>query len=230
YERFGTYYGSSGYSAYGDPRLRPDRSIAVDWGVDQPLWNSRARLSATYFYTHLQEVIIFDFSGAIQPTVDPFGRYGGYRNTNGGLARGVELSASVAPTRSLSLTTAYTYTNARQRTPLVPGVLRTYVIPDHQFSLAATQRLSSRLTVVFDLLASSNYLAPIYNPITYASRAYRFPGIARVEAGANYRLPLSEFRALRFFGKVDNLLNQTYFENGFRTPGATARGGIQFEF
>ena len=230
YERFGTYYGSYGYSAYGDPRLRPDRSIAIDGGVDQAFWNNRARLSATYFYTRLQEVIVYDSSGAIKPAVDPYGRYGGYRNTNGGLARGVELSASLAPMRSLSLTTAYTYTNARQRTPLVPGVLRTYVILGHQFSLAATQRLSSRLTLIFDLLASSNYLAPIYNPITYASRAYRFPGIARAQAGANYRLPLGEFRALRFFVKVDNLFNQTYFESGFRTPGANTQGGMQFEF
>ncbi len=230
YERFGTYYGSFGYSAYGDPRLRPDRSIAVDGGVDQTLWNSRARLAATYFYTQMQEVIIFDFSGAINPTVDPFGRYGGYRNTNGGLARGVELSASLSPARSLGVTAAYTYTNARQRTPLADGVLRSYIIPDHQFSLGAFQRLSPRLTAVFDLLVSGNYLAPIYNPATFASRAYRFSGLARVEAGANYRLPLSESRALRFFGKVDNLLNQTYFENGFLTPGATARGGIQLEF
>jgi len=230
YERFGSYYSSYGYSAYGDPRLRPDRSIAVDGGVDQTLWDSRARLSATYFYTQMQEVIIFDFSGAINPTVDPFGRYGGYRNTNGGLARGVELNASLWPTPSLSLTTAYTYTNARQRTPLADGVLRSYVIPDHQFSVAATQRLSARLTVLFDLLTSGNYLAPVYNPATYASRAYRFPGVARATIGAHYRLPLGEFRALRFYGKVENLLNQTYYESGFRTPGATARSGLQFEF
>lgn len=230
YERFGSYYGSYGYSAYGDPRLRPDRSIAVDGGVDQTLWNSRARLSATYFYTQMQEVIIFDFSGAINPTVDPFGRYGGYRNTNGGLARGVELSASLSPTRSLDVTAAYTYTNARQRTPLADGVLRSYVIPNHQFSLAAVQRVSARLTVLFDVQASGNYLAPIYHPTTYVSRAYRFPGIARVSAGANYRLPLGEFRALRFYGNVENLLNQSYYENGFRTPGATARGGLQLEF
>jgi len=25
-------------------------------------------------------------------------------------------------------------------------------------------------------------------------------------------------------------LNQNYFENGFRTPGRTANGGIQYEF
>ena len=230
YERFGTYYSSFGYSAYGDPRLRPDRSIALDGGLDQALWTNRARFSATYFYTRLQEVIVFDFSGAIQPTLDPYGRYGGYRNTSGGLARGVEAEASLFPTRSLSLMTAYTYTNARQRTPWADGVLRSYIVPNHQFSLAATQRLSSRLTAVFDVLASSDYLAPIFDPLTYASRAYRFPGVARAQLGASYRLPRGEFQALRLFAKVSNLLNQTYFESGFRTPGVTALGGLQLEF
>jgi outer membrane cobalamin receptor len=230
YERFGTYYSSYGYSTYGDPRLRPERSIAVDGGVDQTLWNSRVRLSATYFYTRLQELIIYDAAGVIQPAVDPYGRYGGYLNTNGGLARGVELGATAAPMRSLTLTSAYTYTNARERTPLDAGVLRTYIIPDHQFSVAATQRISPRLTVVFDLLASSNYLAPIYDPITYASRAYRFPGIAKAQLGASYRLPLGETQALRLFVKADNLFNQTYFESGFRTPGITAQGGMQYQF
>jgi outer membrane receptor protein involved in Fe transport len=51
-----------------------------------------------------------------------------------------------------------------------------------------------------------------------------------VNAGASYRLPLGEFRAVRFFVRGENLMNQEYFENGFRTPGRTANGGIQFEF
>ncbi len=33
-------------------------------------------------------MIIFDFSGAINPATDPFGRFGGYVNTDGGIARG----------------------------------------------------------------------------------------------------------------------------------------------
>jgi outer membrane receptor protein involved in Fe transport len=41
---------------------------------------------------------------------------------------------------------------------------------------------------------------------------------------------LSEFRAIRFYAKADNLFDQTYFENGFRTPGRTITAGTQFEF
>jgi vitamin B12 transporter len=209
---------------YGDPSLRPDRSSSIDGGVDQTMWNSRVRLSGTYFYTRLNEVIIFDTSGAINAATDPLGRNGGYRNTQGGIARGAEFSASVAVTRSLRLTGAYTYTDARQQTPLVAGVWRTYEIPQHQYSMTATQRFSARLTGFFVLSGSSDYL------VSVSGRAFQLKGPARGQAGLSYRWPMGEFRAFRIYGKADNLFNQTYFENGFRTPGRTLTGGTQFEF
>ena len=231
YERFGTYFDPIyGYSVYGDPRLGPDRSTAFDGGIDQDFWNGRVRASATYFYTRLENEIIFDFSGLINPATDPYGRYGGYLNTPGGLSRGVESSVTAAPTHSLSLTAAYTYTNSQQRTPIAEGIFQSYAIPDHQFSLVATQNIGSRFYVNFDLAASSNYLAPIYSPADFLSRVFRFPGMHTVDLGASYRLPLSEFRAVRFFGRVTNLLNQNYYEAGFRTAGIGAYGGAQFEF
>jgi len=224
FERFGTFFDGASYILYGDPALRPDRSIAFDGGVDQMFWNSRAQLSATYFYTRLNEVIVFDTSGAVNPTIDPLGRNGGYRNTGGGLARGVEVSSSVAATRSLHLTGAYTYTDARQQTPLVAGVWRSYAIPRHQSSVSLTQRFSPQLTAFFVYLGSTDFLASL------SGRAFRFPGVTRGELGLSYRHALGEFRAVRFHVKVDNIFNQTYFENGFQTPGATAVTGMQFEF
>jgi vitamin B12 transporter len=224
YERFGTFFGGSRYTLYGDPGLRPDRSSSIDGGVDQLLWNSRVQLSATYFYTRLNEVIIFDTSSAINPITDPLGRSGGYRNTGGGIARGVEFSSSVAATKSLQFTGAYTYTDARQRTPLVAGVWRTYEIPRHQYSFSATQRFSPGLTGFFTYTGSSDYLSSI------SGRAFQFGGLERGQLGLSYRRSLTEFRAIRFYGKADNLFKQTYFENGFRTPGITMVAGTQFEF
>ena len=231
FERFGTFFDSFfGYSAFGDPRLKPDRSIAFDGGFDQTLYKNRLRASATYFYTELQKVIIFDFSGLIDPATDPFGRFGGYVNTNGGIARGVELSTMATPTRTLNLSAAYTYTKTLQRRPQVPGTLRSVVIPDHQFSLVATQRFG-RFLINFDLSASSDYIGAIFDPVTFASRAYRFRGLAKADLGASYTLPLSsESRSLRFFGYVDNLFDREYFESGFRTPGRVGRAGAMFIF
>lgn len=231
FERFGTFFSSFfGYSVYGDPRLRPDRSIAVDAGIDQTFYRNRLRASATYFYTQLQKVIIFDFSGLINPATDPFGRFGGYVNTNGGIARGAELSMTASPTRMLNLSAAYTYTKSRQRTPQIPGVLRSFVVPDHQFSLVVTQRISRRVLINFDLAASSDYLAPIFDSNTFRSRAYRFRGLARADLGGSYTIPFKESRSLRLFGYVDNLFNREYFENGFRTPGRTGRAGASLSF
>jgi iron complex outermembrane receptor protein len=234
YERFGAYfYNSSGFSGYGvvgDPLLKPERSISVDTGIDQLLWKNRVQFSATYFYTQLERVIFYDQSQA-DFIGDPYGRvYAGYLNTKGGLARGVEVGGSASPTRSLDLTAAYTYTNAQERVPLVDDILRTYIIPGNQFSLTASQRFSSRLTVVLGLVASSNYLAPVFDYSNNVSRAYRFAGMKKVQVVGSYRLPLAEHRAIRLFGKAENISDQTYFESGYRTPGATAVGGFELEF
>jgi iron complex outermembrane receptor protein len=224
FERFGSYFDAYGYSLYGDPRLKPDRSNSIDAGIEQRLWNSRAQISATYFYTRLNEVIIFDFSGAINPATDPLGRYGGYRNTGGGLARGVELAAGVAAGHGLQINAAYTYTDARGETPVFPGVWQMFDSPRHRYSFFATQRVTSRVTAMFRYIGTGEYIASIY------PGAFRFPGASRAQAMLSYRRPLGEGRALRFYGKADNLFNQTYFQSGFRMPGVTGTAGTQFEF
>jgi iron complex outermembrane receptor protein len=232
FERFGTAFDSFfGYSIFGDPRLKPERSIAFDAGIDQTFQNNRVRLSATYFYTQLREIIIFDFSGLIDFATDPFGRFGGYLNTNGGIARGAEVELRATPTRTLNLTAAYTFTKAQQRTPQVPGTIRSLVVPDHQFSFVATQRFGRRLLVNFDFSASSNYLGAIFDPVTFTSRGYRFKGLAKADLGASYSLPLGDDkRQIRFFGYVENLFDREYFESGFRTPGRTGRAGASLIF
>jgi iron complex outermembrane receptor protein len=202
--------------------------MSIDAGLDQGFFKGRLKTSASYFYTALQDVIAFDTSGLIDPATDPFGRSIGYRNTSGGISRGAEVSASAAPTRSLNVTAAYTYVNAIERTPVVGDVLQTFVVPKNQFSVIATERATSRLTLTFDTLESSSYLAPLFGETV--TQTYRFGGMHKVNAGASYRIPIKEYRAIRFFVRANNVFNQTYFESGFPTPGRTAYGGMQFEF
>jgi vitamin B12 transporter len=229
FERFGAGFDPTfGYSVYGDPLLKPEHSIGFDAGVDQRFLSNRIKLSATYFYTWLQNVIVFDTSGLIDPSTDPFGRFIGYVNQKGGIARGVELSAAAAPTRSLNISAAYTLANALERSPIVGDVIRSFGIPRNQFSLMATQRVAARVVLTFDLLESSNYLTPVFGSVSTA--VYRFDGIHKAGIGGSYRLPLSEYKAIRFFVRADNLFNQNYFESGFPTPGRTGMGGVQFEF
>jgi iron complex outermembrane receptor protein len=233
FERFGTFFSSfsNSFTALGDPRLRSERSIAFDAGLDQSLASDRVRLSTTYFYTRLQEVIGF---GAV-PSPDPFGRCGffgcsGYLNTGGGLARGVETSFAATPTRSLDLFASYTYTNSDQRAPQASGIISSFVTPDHQFTFVATQRVGQRITINFDFWSTSNFLAPMFSSTTFATRVYRFDGARKADLGASYTLPVNERLSLKFFGRVENLFDYGYYENGFRTPGATGRGGIVLQF
>lgn len=226
YERFGEYYDGSSYELYGDPRLRPERTNSIDGGIDQKLFNSRVQLSATYFFTKLNEVILFNYSGAINPLTDPLGRFEGYLNAAGGLARGVEFSARAAVTRRLQLTGAYTYTDAREETPMFPGVWQSYEAPRQQFSFFATERFSPRWTALFGHIGSGSYVDSVYG------NAMRFPGPERAQAELSYRRPLgaSDTKATRLYIKVDNLFNQTYYASGFQMPGRTFTGGTQFEF
>jgi iron complex outermembrane receptor protein len=232
FERFGTAFDSFfGYSIFGDPRLKPEQSVAFDAGIDQTFANNRVRASATYFYTELRRIIIFDFSGLIDFTTDPFGRFGGYLNTDGGIARGAEVELKATPFRTLNLTAAYTFTKAQQRTPQVPGTIRALVIPDHQFSVVATQHVGRRVLINFDFSASSDYIGAVFDPGEFVSRGYRFKGIAKADLGASYSLPLGDDRRqLRFFGYIDNVFDREYFESGFRTPGRTGRAGATFVF
>ncbi|MEQ1886107.1 MAG: TonB-dependent receptor [Bryobacteraceae bacterium] len=230
YERFGSSFDSYfGYSNYGDPRLKPEHSLGFDAGVDQDLYSGRVRLSSSYFYSRLQDTIAFGPTAS----ADPYGRiFGGYINSKGGLSRGVEVSARVSPLSSLDVTTAYTFVNAAERAPLYAGVLRTFVIPRHQFSAVVTQRLGKRMVLTLDTIQSGNSLAPIFGDFvtTFETRVYRFGGMRRINAGISYRLPLSDSKAVRFYMRAENLTGQKYYETGYRTPGRTAVGGMQFEF
>ena len=179
-----------GYSVYGDPRLKPEHSNSFDAGIDQAFLRGRLKTSASYFYTWLDDVINFDTSGLINPATDPFGRFIGYLNTQGGISRGVEMSAAVAPTRSLKVTAAYTYVNAIERSPIVGDVLQTFVVPRNQFSIVVTEQLTSRLLLTFDTLESSSYLAPLYGDVV--TQTYRFGGAHKVNLGASYRIPIKE--------------------------------------
>jgi len=162
----------------------------------------------------------------------PDARFFGYLNTKGGIARGAEFSGTFKPTRSTDVFSSYTFTNSDQRTPQVSGtgVIDTLGIPKHQFTMVATQRIK-RFWVNADLLATSDYLAPIYSNSSFNTYLFRFGGNRRVDLTAGYTFPISKDKFnLRIFGTVENLFDQDYFENGFRTVPRNGRVGVSFGF
>ena len=235
YERFGTFYstfGTPSFVALGDPNLTPEKTIAFDAGIEQNLFGNKAHLSATYFYTKLIKTIGF---GNVVPNIGTTTRpFGGYLNTKGGIARGAEFSGKVKATDSTDIFASYTFTNSDQRAPQVTGNsnISTLGIPNHQFTLVATQRFK-RVWVNFDFLATSSYLAPIFdtNNFTFRTYVYRFKGNRKADLTGGYTFGFrKEKLTLRVYGTIENLFDQEYFENGFRTAGATGRLGLSFGF
>lgn len=234
FERFGTFFSTfppAGFTAFGDPFLKPERTIAFDAGVDQYIGDERVRLSGSYFYTRLRDIIGF---GNVVPPIGTTTRpFGGYENRKGGTARGVELSLKANPRNSFDLFASYTFTNSDQLTPQVAGsgITRTLGVPDHQFTLVATQRFK-RFWVNLDFLATSVYLAPIFdtNAFTFRSYVYRFKGTRRADLTAGYTFGIRNGLSLRMFGTIENVLDYEYFENGFRTAGANGRIGLSLGF
>ena len=221
YERFGAGFFFGGFTPYGDPRLAPERLVSWDGGLDQ-YFGSRLRLRATGFYTRLQQVIAFDFSGAIAPSTDPYGRNGGYRNTGGGLARGVELAVEANPRRGTLVRSGYTYTKAiERRSALIGGDLRTLRISPHMVTIVASQQVTRRLDVAFDLFAASSY---VYQ---FNSRPFEFAGPVKADCTLNYALPAGE-RQLKLYLRLENFLNRLYYEDGFRTPGIWGVAGLRW--
>lgn len=226
YERFGASFYNGSFSAMGDPRLRPERTVATDAGIDQYLLGQKLRLSASWFYTNLQETIAFDSSGFLVAALDPFRRASGYINTGGGVARGVEASAEAKPFRSLDVKAAYTYTNADTRRSTVRDkdfFGMPYVSPQ-QFSVTATQRITARLDAGGDLWIASA------SPAIFSNRAFLFAGPRKLDLIANYTVPVSDRLRARWYAKVSNVLASDYLEAGYRTPGRWGIAGVSVSF
>jgi iron complex outermembrane receptor protein len=225
YERFGAFFFLGEFGALGDPRLRPERSLGLDAGIDQYLFGSRVRASATVFYTRLQEVIGFGST----PN-DPFGRFSGYLNTGGGLARGLELSGEARLGRSTSLQSSYTYTNAdERRSSLLGGALASIRVFPHQSTAVLAHQLTRRLSLTADWWWANEYIGGTFFSGT-GIRPYLFEGPRKLDAAATYSLPVGERVTLRLFLRAENLLGQRYFEEGFRTPRRWAAAGLRVSF
>lgn len=223
FERFGAgTFAQVGFVRFGDPTLRAEESISVDAGFDQRVFKDRARLGATWFYTHLQRVI--GFQGF---AVDPLGagRFSGYANQPGAISRGVESYVEAAPFRGADWRASYTFTNS-DRFVNGKGAQPEYVIPRHLFGLSINQRYHAVL-LSFDLNRTGAYLAPVFeNDFPFRTAELTFPGYTKADLFGSYERRASERATVTLFGGADNLFNAKYFENGFRAPGITARGGV----
>ena len=226
FERVGASFGSRGYTVYGDPRLAPERSLSMDVGAEQVMARHRLRVSAAFFRTRLGRVITFD---SLNQASDPYGRRSGYRNADGRTARGVELSARAQPIAALQLTAAYTHARADAPIGSLDGLPQAAGVPAHQLSATLVARVPRAPELSLQIESASPHYLTLFDPVSFASRAYKFEGLVKVDAATSYVVPVIG-RHIRVLGVVENIFDRRYYVQGFRAPGRTARMGAEVRF
>ena len=98
-----------------------------------------------------------------------------------------------------------------------------------------TQRLNMTMVLMtlfnFDFLANSSYLVPIFSSSISSTRIYRFKGIRKGDLTGRYEMPAFDEKVhVVFFGTLENIFDNEYFENGFQTAGRTGRIGVGLRF
>jgi vitamin B12 transporter len=224
YERFGGGFGSY----FGDPRLAPERSVAVDGGIDQWLFKSKLELTGTVFYTNIQQII--RFANSFAPGADPFGRtFGGYANGGGGIARGLEFGGKVSPTLNTKIQATYTYVNSDSRTPTISGTSYHKVpgVSPHVMTLGLTQWITRRTNVTFDMAAHSDYTKTLSGG---GQRQFRFNGPTKADVMVRHDVFFGDDHKVEIYGKVENMFNQRAYEDGFVGPKAWFITGMRMEY
>lgn len=232
FERFGGGFSSDpstgivSFTPYGDPMLEPDRYWSIDGGVDQAWWGGRGRVRATIFHTRIRQVSEFDFSGAIDPATDPYGRFAGYINGAGGRARGLELETDVR-TRAMTLRASYTLTDVENdRDVVVPGYFGPFGVARHTASVTAW-RAWGPAELIVDLYARSGVGSAFFT--SAGNRVLEFPAAAKLDVGGAWTWRTGR-RTWRAYAKVDNVLDRRIYELGWITPGATATAGLRLTY
>jgi hypothetical protein len=120
------------------------------------------------------------------------------------------------------------YVNSDQRTPTIGtnfySAIRT---TKYTFSMTTTQWITPRLNATFDFYALGDSFE---SPFGAGGRRVQFAGPKKADLVVNYKLPLSDTRSVDIYGKVENLANHRYTDNGYLAPGAWVIGGLKFNF
>ena len=222
YERFGTFYSSFGYSVYGDPSLAPELTSTFDVGFSAETRDRSAEIRAAYFRSQRPQIIAF---GSFDAMTDPFGRRSGYENTEAGRAHGVETAVRfVLPARTRGTLHA-TWTHADPPGNAPDALESDWLSPPVQGGLLLSGTLRERLVWSADLHLTSAMYAPLFDPVTFATRVFRFPGMRRLDLAAGF-----DFGAgIRIRAIVrDAFDDAAYTSAGFQALGRVAR--LQLEW
>ncbi|WP_111428293.1 TonB-dependent receptor [Rhodobacteraceae bacterium DSL-40] len=170
----------------GDSNLDPETSRSADIGIEQAFADGRGQATATLFWLEIDDLIEYDYD---------LWRY--VQSDGTAKSSGVELSASWALAPSLSLSGAYTYTDATD----ADGAHRDR-IPRHALSLSLDGTAMERISYGLEARYSGDYT----DSTGPAETANFHNDFLIVNARAGYAIS----DAAELYVRVENLLDAEY--------------------
>jgi outer membrane cobalamin receptor len=209
--------------ARGNPNLKPEESRSFDFGVEQRVWNDRAKLEVNYFDNRFRNQIAF-------ATTNPSTFEGSFFNIGKTKANGVELVGMISPGAGFMWTAGYTFLSSEvirstsAFSPVfAPGqpLLRR---PKNSGFLGGSWtrgRVNLNAHATFIGSRADSDFAGFDPPFTKSER------YTKLDVAGTYRI--TDY--VTFFSAVENLLNQTYYEVlGFPALKLNFRAGLRFGF
>lgn len=210
-----------------NPKLKPEKSVSFDSGVEQSFFGQRAVLDVTYFFNRFEDQIVV--LGSSLRNLSNF-RSDNLANSR---AHGIEISMRLRPTRSFDVGAEYTRLNS--------SILAVDGATLAQFPFRVGQPLlrrprnSGSFNVAWQrgrlMLNLNGYVrGPVLDvePNFGAfGGLFRNKGYTLANAGLGYRLP----RGVEIYGRLNNFLNQRYEESfGFPALRLNFLAGVKFNF
>lgn len=216
-----------------NPRLKPERSVSFDSGMEQRFFSDRTVLDVTYFYNRFEDQIV-SLGGSLA-------NLSSFRTDNlaNARAQGMELSFRVRPIRALEFGGEYTLldsailavgSSSLAQFPFQVGqpLIRR---PRNSGAYNVTWRrgrwmLNTNAYIrgsVFDIEPNDGGFACVLG----LRCLFDNPGYIQANAGFSYRLP----HGVEVYGRLNNFLNQKYEESlGFPTLHLNFLAGFRFTF
>lgn len=212
----------SSSQAFGNPNLKPEKSLGMDVGIDQSLFQGRLQLSAGYFWNRFRNLIQFASGGTLCPPAT-FGFCP--INVADAKTQGWEFAFKLTLLKGLDLRGQYTYTLTRAfDTPGNPlgGDKRLPRWPVDQGTVGLTYQPidSVRLNLDYRFVgARNNNLANTPSQVLGSFNV--------VNLSASYDIT----KNWQAYVRVDNLFNENYEELlFFGTPIRSIFGGVRVNY
>ena len=194
------------YSSYGNPDLDAETSTGWDIGVDQQIIRNRLAAELTFFDNDYDNLITFNPSTFVLENIDS------------AYTQGIEAALTTTVTETLSVKSAYTYTETQNR-QTDESLLRR---PRNKGSVTLLYEPTNRITSQLQWRFYSSRFDNDYS--SYSPVRTTLAGYGIVDIAITYKASDS----LDLFTRVDNLFDQEYEEVlGYGTMGCAAYGGVK---